>query len=118
MGKMAMKMRMSMKMKKMSMKKMGTKKMSMKMRRSMRKGTGKIAKGRLAKFQVWKGRKVKTQGGLMKSALKKNKHGKIVSVKGSNLAMKGKSAKWIEAVKKARKELKIKGFKAIKKGST
>merc|ERR1712083_86282 len=115
-AKMAMKMRMSMKkmgMKKMSMKKMGSMKKMMKKSKSM-----KIARGKLAKVQVWKGRSVKTQGGLMKSALKKNKHGRIVSAKRSALAMKGKSSQWINAVNKARKELKVKGFVAIKKGTS
>merc|ERR1712060_276839 len=103
----------------MSMKKMGMKKMSMKKMGSMKKSKSmKVAKGRMAKSQVWKGRSTKTSGGLMRSALKKNKHGKIVSAKRSAQAMKGKSSQWINAVNKARKELKVKGFVAIKKGTT
>merc|ERR1712113_611532 len=94
---------------------MGMKKMSMK-RTSMKMKA--MSTKKVAKVLVWKGRSQKTQGGLMKSALKKNKSGKIVSVKRSNNAMKGKSSKWIAAVNKARKQLKIKGFVAIKKGTT
>merc|ERR1712176_985289 len=90
----------------------------MKMKKKSRKGTGKIAKGRMAKSQVWKGRKSKTSGGLMKSALKKNKNGKIVSVKKSNLAMKGKSAKWATAVKASWKKLGLKKFTSLKKSGT
>ena len=52
----------------------------------------------------------------------KNKQGKIVSVKKSQLA-KAKFPgspiqKWCEAVKKARKDLKVQGFQPVKKGSS
>ena len=75
-----------------------------------------IAKGRMAKSQVLKGRKAKTVGGLKASDLKKNKHGKVVSKKQSAAAMK-KLGGWLAAVAKARKALGCKGFVAIKKGS-
>ncbi|CAD7928963.1 unnamed protein product [Amoebophrya sp. A25] len=86
--------------------KMGMKKMAMK------KST--IAKGKRAKSSVFKGAKAKTSGGLKKSDLKKNKAGKIVSVKASAAAKKSKGAKkilaWSAALVKARKALGIKGF--------
>merc|ERR1711862_443892 len=71
-----------------------------------------IAKGRGAKARVWSGAKVKTGGGLKKSSLCKNKHGKIVSKK---LSAQGKKAyknisKFAQATKAARKALGIKGF--------
>merc|ERR1711862_468237 len=81
-------------------------------RKAMR--VSKIAKGRMAKFMVFKGRKAKTVGGLTKDKLTKNKNGKIVSKKKS---AKGKGNKWIAACVKARKAMGVKGFKAIKKGS-
>merc|ERR1719412_502615 len=87
----------------------------MKKMKAMRVST--VAKGRMAKVMVWKGSKAKTVGGLKKSALKKNKNGKIVSAKASANAQKGKSAKWIASVVKARKQLGVKGFVAIKKGT-
>merc|ERR1712086_45 len=73
-----------------------------------------IAKGKRAKSSVFRGSKAKTSGGLKKSDLKKNKRGKVVSVKASNAAKKGKGAKtilkWSGALVKARKALGIKGF--------
>jgi len=47
---------------------------------------------------VFKGRKEKTVGGLKKSDLIKNKHGRIVSRKMSAKAKK--NSKWTDAVKK------------------
>ena len=80
-----------------------------------------IAKGKRAKVSVFKGTKAKTSGGLTKADLKKNKRGKIVSAKASNRAKSSKSgmkiAAWGLALKAARKQLGIKGFKACKKGS-
>merc|ERR1712139_267621 len=43
----------------------------------------KIGKGKMAKYLVFKGTKVKTTGGLKKADLMKSKSGKIVSKKGS-----------------------------------
>merc|ERR1712216_44393 len=67
----------------------------------------KIGKGRMAKSQVLKGRKVKTVGGLKASDLKKNKNGKVVSKKASLRASK---SKWPKCVVAARKALGVKGF--------
>merc|ERR1719221_2342974 len=76
-----------------------------------------IAKGKRAKASVFRGTKAKTSGGLKKSDLKKNKAGKIVSVKSSNRAKKSKGYKkiiaWSNACKQARKALGIKGFQAV-----
>merc|ERR1719476_72587 len=93
-----------------AMKAMKAKKMSaMKMKMAMK--VSKIGK----KWQVFKGIKVKSTGGLKKSDLKKSKSGKIVSVKKSALGKKAYSriAKWTVAVGKARKALNIKGFCAV-----
>merc|ERR1719473_1974765 len=56
----------------------------------------------------------KTKTGLKKSDLVQNKNGRVVSKKNH---LRGKQSPWIAAVQKARKELKIKGFAAIKKGT-
>ena len=88
---------------------------AMKAMRAMKKKTvSKIARGRFAKVLVLRGTKAKTVGGLTASSLIKNKHGRVVSKKQS---LKGKKNVWILAVAKARKELKIKGFCAVKKGT-
>merc|ERR1719263_2603643 len=88
--------------------------------KAMKKKTiSKIAKGKYRKAVVFRGGKEKTSGGLTKSALIKNKTGKIVSKKASAAGKKAfKHIKgWIVAVQKARQELGVKGFVAIKKGS-
>merc|ERR1719231_1299000 len=59
---------------------------------------------------VFTGKITSTKGGLKKSSLMKLKSGKIVSSKKHAL---GKKSKWMAAVAKARKELKIKGFQII-----
>merc|ERR1712224_176842 len=85
-----------------------------------KKTVSKIAKGKLAKAMVLRGSKEKTATGLKKSDLMRNKNGKIVSKKKSALAKKmfaSTVGPWMQAVKKARAALKIKGFVAIKKGS-
>ena len=73
------------------------------------------------KWQVWKGTRMRTAGGLTKKDLRKSKSGKIVSKKQSNLARrrmrKGGISKWLKAVMAARKALKLKGFVACKKGT-
>merc|ERR1719251_885458 len=76
-----------------------------------------IAKGKLAKVAVFKGKKVKTVGGLPKNTLTKSKSGKIVSKAAS---ARGKKAwaqsalkKWSDATKQARKQLGIPGFCAV-----
>merc|ERR1711972_114664 len=71
------------------------------------------------KFSVFSGNREKTAGGLKKSDLTKNKRGKVVSRSSSAHGKKAyKNIKaWTDACQKARKELGIKGFVAIKKGT-
>merc|ERR1712100_476829 len=72
------------------------------------------------KWQVLKGAKLKTKGGMKASDLMKNKEGKTVSKKKHALGQKSyeKNLKaWVTACTKARAELGLKGFVAIKKGS-
>merc|ERR1719161_1160052 len=69
---------------------------------------------KLAKRHAFFGKIDKTVTGLKKTDLVKSKSGKIVSKKKSLL---GKQSPWIAAVQKARKELKIKGFAVVKKGT-
>merc|ERR1719205_156364 len=77
------------------------------MRRKMKaKKVSKVGK----KWQVLKGTRVKTQGGLQKSDLTKNKSGKVVSKK---MSMRGKKNAWMAAIQKARKALGVKGFVVI-----
>merc|ERR1712215_218793 len=102
----------------MAMKKGGAKKVakkSMKSKKSSKKGGMKkkamkistIAKGKFRRSQVYFGRKVKTVGGLSKSDLTLNKHGRIVS---KRLSAKSKNSKFPKVMIAARKELNIKGF--------
>ena len=84
---------------------------AMKAMRAMKK---KVISARTAVRQAFAGKISKTKGGLTASSLIKNKHGRVVSKKQS---LKGKKNAWILAVSKARKELKIKGFCAVKKGT-
>ncbi len=90
-------------------------KKTMKARR-MKKKVSNIAKGKLRKSQVFKGRKVKTSGGLKKGDLTKNKRGKVVSKRQSAAAKSRYTrgiGKWIAAVTKARKALRVTGFAAV-----
>merc|ERR1719350_529388 len=103
---------MAMKMKKMSaMKAMKAMKMAKKMS-GMKKMAMKAKKVsvRGKKWQVLKGTRAKTIGGLKKSDLRKNKNGKVVSIKQSN---RGKANKWTQASTKARKALNVTGWCAI-----
>merc|ERR1711964_594691 len=78
-----------------------------------------IAKGKRARFSVFRGSKGKTASGLKKTDLMKTKTGKIVTKK-SHAAGKKAYAHikgWTTAVQKARKALGVKGFQAVKKGS-
>merc|ERR1739848_109742 len=84
------------------------------MRAMKKKFVSKIARGRMAKVLVFRGSKAKTVGGITASSLTKNKPGRVVSKKQS---ARGKKSLWMIAVRKARKELKIKGFVAVKKGT-
>merc|ERR1719350_1723439 len=81
-----------------------------------------IAKGKRAKSSVFAGRKQKTSSGLSKSDLVKSKTGKIVSGKASANSKKrfaiSKVKVWADALKKARKELGIKGFEPVGSKST
>ena len=72
-----------------------------------------VATNKLAKLSVFRGKKVRTSGGLKKNDLIKNKNGKVVSKKASLSSKKGKSAKWCAALVKGRKALGINGFQAI-----
>merc|ERR1719418_141762 len=76
-----------------------------------------IARGKLAKAAVFKGKKAKTVGGLTKDSLTKSSTGKIVSKKASARAKKNYAQsgfkKWIDAVAKARKAIGVKGFCAV-----
>ena len=82
--------------------------------KAMRAMKKKVISAKLARRHAFAGKIDKTKGGLVKSALVMNKNGKVVSKKSS---LRGKKNGWIAAVTKARKELKIKGFCAIKKGT-
>merc|ERR1712012_77388 len=72
------------------------------------------------RLQVFRGTKERTVGGLTKKDLMRNKHGEVVSKKaharGKKLVSSG-IGKWAKAVMKARKELSITGFCAVKKGT-
>merc|ERR1719356_380418 len=85
------------------------------MKRAMKKAkrVSIIAKGSRAKAAVFSGKKQKTQSGLTKDGLIKNKGGRIVSKKSSARAKRayGKTIKaWSDAVKAARKALGVTGF--------
>ena len=84
---------------------------AMKAMKAMKK---KVISAGLARRHAFAGKIDKTKGGLVKSALVKNKSGKVVSKKAS---LRGKKNLWIVACQKARKELKLKGFSVIKKGT-
>merc|ERR1712093_656629 len=97
-------------------KKAKAKKGPAKKKKKKAKKVSKIAKGKMKKVLVWKGKKEKTSSGQKKSDLMKGFGGKIVSKKAS-AASKKKLGGWLAAVAKARKALGTKGFVAIKKGS-
>merc|ERR1712224_8851 len=84
------------------------------MGKAMKAMKKKPVSARLAKRHAFAGKISKTKTGLSKTDLVMNKNGRVVSKKKSSL---GKKSPWIAAVQKARKELKIKGFSAIKKGT-
>merc|ERR1711862_657969 len=90
------------------------------MKAMKKKTVSKIAKGTMARAVVMRGNKEKTASGLTKKDLVRNKEGKIVSKKMSAAAKKNFArtvGPWMQAVKKSRSALKVKGFVAIKKGS-
>merc|ERR1711994_232856 len=80
------------------------------------KAASKIARGKGRYAAVFCGRKEKTAGGLTKDSLTKNSLGRLVNKSRSALAKKMMPPgfkKYLEAVKKARKELGITGFCAV-----
>ena len=99
------------------------KRRSSKRRATRRRVARKAKKAKKAKtvgkkWQVWKGTRVKTVGGLTKKGLMMNKNGKVVSKKQSQRAKKnGGVKKWCAAIKQARKEMNLQGFVACKKGT-
>merc|ERR1712217_251039 len=105
---------------------MGRRRVSRK-RRSRRRVVRRRRKARKvsikgSKIQVFRGTKQKTKSsGQTKTMLMKNKRGKIVSkkahAKGLRTYKKNGLAKWTKAFMQARKNLKIKGFVACKKGT-
>eukprot|EP00928_Gymnodinium_smaydae_P067063 TRINITY_DN49_c0_g1_i1.p1 TRINITY_DN49_c0_g1~~TRINITY_DN49_c0_g1_i1.p1 ORF type:complete len:236 (-),score=40.33 TRINITY_DN49_c0_g1_i1:213-920(-) len=79
----------------------------------------KVAKGKRGKALVYKGSFEKTVGGLTKCQLARSKTGKIVSKK---MQARGNAAYahikcWVESMVKARAELGLSGFVAVRKGS-
>jgi hypothetical protein len=78
--------------------------------RRVRKAKRVSTKGK--KYQVWNGTRLSTIGGLKKSDLMKNKHGKVVSKKmhAKGKKLQGKSKKWMTCVISARRAMGIKGF--------
>merc|ERR1719182_636967 len=82
--------------------------------KAMRAMKKKPISARLARRHAFAGKLAVTKTGLTKSDLVKNKSGRVVSKKAS---LRGKKSPWIAAVQKARAELKIRGFSAIKKGT-
>merc|ERR1711920_277187 len=87
----------------------------MKSKKAMK--VSKVAKGKLARAVVFKGRKEKTSSGMTKDKLTKNKRGKVVSKAASAHSKKGYATsslkKWNDALKQARKQLAVKGFIAV-----
>jgi len=91
------------------------------MKKAMKKTTRKtkVAKGKRSKALVFKGKFERTKSGLKKEHLTKSKSGKVVSARKH---AQGKSAYhriqgWVRAMMKARTELGLVGFVAVKKGS-
>merc|ERR1712129_602818 len=85
------------------------------MGKAMKTGrVSKIARGRRAKSNVYKGKKEKTVGGLTANDLFMNKRGKVVSKKTS---ARMKNNLWIKALVEARKALGLTGFVGISSGA-
>lgn len=89
------------------------------MKAATKKTVSKVATGKRAWVQLMTGQKEKTRKGLRKSDLMRNKEGRIVSKKRS---ANGKInftniARWVAACKRARDELGLTGFVAIRKDS-
>merc|ERR1711988_1333496 len=84
------------------------------MAKAMKAMKKKPISARTARRHAFAGKISKTKTGLTKSDLVMNKNGRVVSKKAS---LRGKKSPWIAACNQARKELKIKGFAVIKKGT-
>merc|ERR1712232_896223 len=69
-----------------------------------------VARGKKAMVKVWKGQKLKTQGGLKKGDLVKSRKGKIVSRKRSESS---RASKWSKATAKAYALKGYTGFKPV-----
>merc|ERR1711964_379047 len=96
--------------KKVTKKKAGKKKKAAK--KPKKKKAKKIKRGSFRR--VWSGTVATSKGGLTK-----NKAGKVVSKKGHAHGLKAykRISGWVNACTKARKQLKLKGFHPIKKGT-
>merc|ERR1719421_1855062 len=88
-------------------------------KKAMKKTAAKYKNAANARRAVWKGKLMKSKGGLNKSQLVKSKSGKIVGKKASANGKKAykRISGWTKACVAARKALKIKGFVPIKKGT-
>mmetsp|Transcript_144 Transcript_144/g.328 ORF Transcript_144/g.328 Transcript_144/m.328 type:complete len:114 (-) Transcript_144:214-555(-) len=76
------------------------------------KRVSKIARGRMAKALVLRGRFEKTSGGLRADGLMKNKRGKVVSKRKS--ALYAKTTKdWIDSCMSARQLLNLNGMVCV-----
>ena len=73
------------------------------------KRVSKIARGRMAKALVLRGKHEKTAGGLRADGLMKNKHGKVVSKRQSAQNAR-KSKDWVDSIMTARQLLNMNGF--------
>merc|ERR1712098_729527 len=82
-----------------------------------KKKAKKIKRGSFRR--VWSGTVATSKGGLTKDKLTRNKAGKVVSKKGHAQGLKNykRIAGWVKAMMAARKQLKLKGFVACKKGT-
>merc|ERR1719305_333399 len=84
------------------------------MRNAKKKRVSKVAKGRLAKSLVFKGKREKTVSGLTKDDIVLNKAGKLVSRKKSALGKQFDRVKgWRESFMKARAVMGVCGFVAM-----
>ena len=87
---------------------------TMKAVRAKKKRVSKVAKGRLAKSLVFKGKREKTVSGLTKDDIVLSKAGKLVSRKKSALGKKFDRVKgWRESFMKARAVMGVRGFVAM-----
>eukprot|EP00927_Polykrikos_kofoidii_P045738 TRINITY_DN3981_c0_g3_i1.p1 TRINITY_DN3981_c0_g3~~TRINITY_DN3981_c0_g3_i1.p1 ORF type:complete len:179 (+),score=33.75 TRINITY_DN3981_c0_g3_i1:67-537(+) len=87
---------------------------SMKTKNASKRGS-KIARGRLARSLVLRGKKEKTVGGLTSNDLVKNKRGKVVSKRASAVAkIRYRNIEpWLMSFMEARRALQVQGFVAI-----